>query len=165
MVWKSVRWRKIEVIWWGKNQRGIQTLFLNLESPHLWATPSDLPAAFILRATHSQPGTCQILGSTWLWKDWEGLKDAVMPNEKSLKIWTELHPSPFGEQENLAGCRVFTIFHINDACEPHEAYSAAQSSWDLTHCNSQGKFSCKACCEVVKPHCQKPQIWPTQLLL
>ena len=46
-------------------------------------------------------------------------------NGKSLEIWTKWRPRPFGKQKNLAECRVFTIFHVNDACE---AYNSVLSS-------------------------------------
>lgn len=56
------------------------------------------------------------------------LREAVGLNEKSLKIWPELRPSPFGEQKDLAEFRIFTIFHINDGRETQEAYSSALGS-------------------------------------
>lgn len=55
-------------------------------------------------------------------------------------MWTELHPSPFGEQKNLAECRVFTIFHINGACEAQEVHSSVLGSC-LTSCNSHGNVA------------------------
>ena len=54
-----------------------------------------------------------------------GLREAVELNEKSVEIWTEWRPRPFGKQKNLAECRVFTIFHINDA---YEAYNSVLGS-------------------------------------
>lgn len=40
----------------------------------------------------------------------------------------------------MADCRVFTIFHINGACEAHEAYSSALGSC-LTPCSSHGNVA------------------------
>lgn len=40
----------------------------------------------------------------------------------------------------MAECRVFTIFHINGACEAHEASSSALGSC-LTPCSSHGNVA------------------------
>lgn len=84
--------------------------------------------------------------------------DAVQLIEKSLKVWTELHPGPFGEQKNLAECRVFTIFQINGACKAHEAHSSGLGSC-LT-CSSHGDVArltvCSSAAESEAPDLTHP---------
>ena len=159
MVRKSVRWRKMgEVIQCvGGSQRSILTLssgswvFLPVSSA-IWYSCSLYAAGDSL--TDGAPAdpwgslTLARLGGNE-----PGLREAVKLNEKSLEIQTEWRPRPFGKQRDLAECGVFTIFHINDACE---AYSSALGSWVLTHCVLMGTW--QDLLWVVMPHGQKPHL-------